>query len=269
MSGISCLARYSAPLTNTAGAVEANHNWLGTTPPGIGARTSGFIDEKNRAAVSSDAAHVFGVLTRPLQVVLWIWLCTAAVLLVAGLWLLLAGRLNARHRDGNRVNGIVMAGRVALVAACWPVVVLGCVIGGVRTRLLDSSRRLVAAGRDAVVVPDVESYGQLERNTRAMNRNQRGQVDYGVPQTAPFWVGQRIRNTHAGHGVVISVQASDIADPRGSLPGGRWWEVVVEFDQPYIPRPKAGRVRPVRTWSWNVLADRYGRCSRTSLLRAG
>jgi hypothetical protein len=72
-----------------------------------------------------------------------------------------------------------------------------------------------------------------------MNRDPRGQVDYGVPQTAPFWVGQRIRNTHAGRGVVISVQAKDPADPHGSLPGGRWWEVVVEFDQPYVP-PQSG-----------------------------
>ena len=119
------------------------------------------------------------------------------------------------------------------------------------------------------MVTDVESHRQRERNTKAMNRDPRGQVDYGVPQTAPFWVGQRIRNTHAGRGVVISVQAKDTADPRGSLPGGRWWEVVVEFDQPYVPRPKAGRVRAVRTWSWNVLADRYGRCSRTSQLIAG
>ena len=54
------------------------------------------------------------------------------MLLIAGMWLLLAGRLNARHRDGNRVSGIALAGRVALVAACWPMVLLGCVIGGVR-----------------------------------------------------------------------------------------------------------------------------------------
>lgn len=62
------------------------------------------------------------------------------------------------------------------------------------------------------------------------------------------------------------VQVKDTADPHGSLPGARWGEVVVEFDQPYFPRPKAGRVRPVRTWSWNVLADRYGRCPRSSHL---
>ena len=197
------------------------------------------------------------------------WLVSAAVLLIAGLWLLLAGELNARHRDGNRVCGLAMAGRVALVAACWPIVVLGCVIGGIRRRLRDSTRRFVAAGRDAAVVTDVESHRLLERTTKSMGRDPRGQVDYGVPQTAPFWVSQRIRNANAGRGVVISVQAKDTADPHGSLPGGRWWEVVVEFDQPYVPRPKAGRVRPVRTWSWNVLADRYGRCSRTSHLRPG
>ena len=190
------------------------------------------------------------------------------MLLVAGLWLLLAGRLNARHRNGNRVSAILLAARVALVAACWPVVVPGCVVAGVRSRLRDSTHRLVAAGRDAVVA-DVESHRQGERNTNAMNRDPRGQVDYGVPQTAPFWVGQRIRNANAGRGVVISVQAKDPADPRGSLPGGRWWEVVVEFDHPYIPRPKAGRVRAVRTWTWNVLADRYGRCPRTSQLSPG
>jgi len=215
-------------------------------------------------AVRRPAAHVIDVLA----LVVTAWWGSSAVLLVAGLWLLLAGRLNARHRDGNRVRGVVMAGRVALVAACWPVVVLGCVIGGVRRRLRDSTRRLVAAGRDAAVVTDVESHRQRERNTKTMDSDPRGQVDYGVPQTAPFWVGQRIRNAHAGRGVVISVHAKDLADPHGSLPGGRWWEVVVEFDQPYVPRPKAGRVRAVRTWSWNVLADRYGRCTRTSQLRA-
>jgi hypothetical protein len=216
-------------------------------------------------AIGSVAAHVTGVL----RIAVTAWWGSSAVLLVAGLWLLLAGRLNAQHRDGNRVRGVAMAGRVVLVAACWPVVMMGCVLGGVRTRLRDSTRLLVAAGRDAAVATDVESHGQRERSTKTMNRDPRGQVDYGVPQTAPFWVGQRIRNTNAGRGVVISVQAKDIADPHGSLPGGRWWEVVVEFDQPYVPRPKADRIRPVRTWSWNVLADRYGRCPRTSHLSAG
>jgi hypothetical protein len=149
------------------------------------------------------------------------------------------------------------------------VVVLSCLVGGARTRLRDSTRRLVTAGRDAAVVTDVRSRRERERNTNAMNSDPRGQVDHGVPQTAPFWVGQRIRTSNAGRGVVISVQAKDLADPRGSLPGGRWWEVVVEFDQPYIPRPKAGRMRAVRTWTWNVLADRYGRCLRTSRLMPG
>lgn len=159
-----------------------------------------------------------------LTVVVTAWWGVSALLLVAGFWLLLAGRLNARHRNGNRVGGIALAVRVALVAACWPIVVLTCVIGGVRTRLRDSIRRLVAARRDAAAVTDVESHHQRERNARAMNSDPRGRVDYGVPQTAPFWVGQRIRNIHAGRGVVISVQASDIADPRGCCPaaaGGR------------------------------------------------
>ena len=43
----------------------------------------------------------------------------------------------------------------------------------------------------------------------------------GWRKAAPFWVGQRIRNTNAARGVVISVQAKDTADPRGSLPGSR------------------------------------------------
>ena len=101
-----------------------------------------------------------------------------------------------------------------------------------------------------------------------MNRDRRGRLDHGVPQTAPFRIGQRIRNTNAGRGVVISVHARDLSDPRGSLPGGRWWEVVVEFDKPYVPRARKTRVRAVRTWTWNVLADPYGRCPRTSHLTA-
>jgi len=84
---------------------------------------------------------------------------------------------------------------------------------------------------------------------RAMNRDPEGRVDHGVPQTAPFWVCQRIRNNHAWRGVVISVLAKDTADPHGSLPGGPWWEVGVEFNQPYVPRPEARRIRPVRTWT--------------------
>ena len=99
-----------------------------------------------------------------------------------------------------------------------------------------------------------------------MSRDPRGHVDHGVPQTAPFRVGQRIRNLNAGRGVVIAVQPRDLADPRGHAPGGRWWEVVVEFDHPYMPRARARCARAVRTWTWNVLADRYGRTSPASQL---
>lgn len=57
---------------------------------------------------------------------------------------LLAGRLDAQHGNGNRVSGVSLAARVALVAACSSIVVLGCLIGGVRARLRDATRRLVA-----------------------------------------------------------------------------------------------------------------------------
>jgi hypothetical protein len=48
-----------------------------------------------------------------------------------------------------------------------------------------------------------------------------GRVDHGVPQLAPFRVGQRIRHTHAGPGVVIAVLVKDASDPRGSVSSGR------------------------------------------------
>jgi hypothetical protein len=204
------------------------------------------------------AAHVPDVPTRPLAIAATVWCGVAAVLLVAGLWLLLAGSLNAHRRDGKPLSGVALAGRITLVAAGWPLVLLGCTAGSVRTRLRCSTRRLVAAGRDAAVTTDHETHHHLERTVQAMNRPPRGHVDHGVPQTAPFRVGQRIRNTHAGRGVVIAVQARDVADPRGRAPGGRWWEIVVEFDQPYMPLARAGRAWAVRTWTWNVLADRYG-----------
>ena len=190
------------------------------------------------------------------------------MLLIAGLWLLLAGRLNAhgkaasgqRSRDGQQGH----AGRCLLAVGS----------GGLRHRRhpRPTARFHPPAGRGRpgrrrgrgcrFAAPTGEEHQSHEQEPARA-------VDYGVPQTAPFWVGQRIRNNHAGRGVVISVQAKDAADPRGSLPGGRWWEVVVEFDQPYVPRPRVGQVRAVRTWTWNVLADRYGRCSRTSHLSAG
>ena len=214
------------------------------------------------------AAHVPGVPTRPLTIAVTVWCGAAAVLLVAGLWLLLAGSLNARHRDGDPVTGPALAGRIALVAAGWPLVLLGCTAGSIRTRLRRSTRRLVAAGRDPAVSTDHETHDHLERTVQEMNRDPRGRVDHGVPQTAPFRVGQRIRNPNAGRGVVISVQARDLADPLGHAPGGRWWEIVVEFDHPYMPLARARRARPVRTWTWNVLADRYGRSPRSSHLTA-
>ena len=43
------------------------------------------------------AAHVTGVL----QIAVTAWIASAAVLVIAGLLLLLAGRLNARHRNGT------------------------------------------------------------------------------------------------------------------------------------------------------------------------
>ena len=214
------------------------------------------------------AARVPDVPTRPLTIAVTVWCAVAAVLLIAGLWLLLAGSLNARHRDGHPVSNAAIAGRVALVATGWPLVLLGGTAGSVRTRLRCSTRRLVAAGRDAAVTTAHETHHHLERTVQAMNRNPRGHVDHGVPQTAPFRVGQRIRNNHAGRGVVIAVQPRDLADPRGHAPGGRWWEVVVEFDHPYLPRARVGRARAVRTWTWNVLADRYGRSPRSSHLTA-
>ena len=214
------------------------------------------------------AAHVPGVPTRPLTIAVTVWCAVASVLLIAGLWLLLAGRLNARHRDGHPVSNAAIAGRVALVATGWPLILLGCTASDVRVRLRGSTRRLVTAGLDAAVSAGHETHHHLERTVQAMNRNPRGHVDHGVPQTAPFRVGQRIRNTHAGRGVVIAVQARDLADPRGRAPGGRWWEVAVEFDHPYMPRARASLSRPVRTWTWNVLADRYGRSPRSSHLTA-
>ena len=215
------------------------------------------------------AAHVPGVpTTRPLAIAVTVWCGVAAVLLIAGLWLLLAGSLNARHRDGHPVTGAKLAGRMTLVAAGWPLVLLGCTASDVRARLRGSTRRLVTAGRDAAVSAGHETHHHLERTVQAMNRDLRGHVDHGVPQTAPFRVGQRIRNPNAGRGVVIAVQPRDLADPRGHAPGGRWWEVVVEFDHPYLPRARVGRARAVRTWTWNVLADRYGRSPRSSHLTA-
>ena len=67
----------------------------------------------------------------------------------------------------------------------------------------------------------------------------------GWRKTAPFWVGQRISNTNAARGVVISVQAKDTADPPVAAR-----QLVVESSSnspsPTSP-PKTGRVRPVRT----------------------
>jgi hypothetical protein len=134
--------------------------------------------------------------------------------------------------------------------------------------LLDSTSRLVAAGRDPAVITGAQTRRELEKEAHSVEQDPRGRVDHGVPQMAPFRVGQRIHHTHAGLGVVIAVQAKDTADPRGRMPGGRWWEVVVEFDQPYVPHARARRELAVRTWTWNVLADRYGRCSRNGYLAA-
>ena len=143
------------------------------------------------------AAHVPNVPTRPLAIAATVWCGVAAVLLVAGLWLLLAGSLNAHRRDGKPLSGVALAGCITLVAAGWPLFLLGCTAGSVRTRLRCSTRRLVAAGRDAAVTTDHETQHHLERTVQAMNSPPRGLVDHGVPQTAPFRVGQRIRNTHA------------------------------------------------------------------------
>ena len=66
------------------------------------------------------------------------------------------------------------------------------------------------------------------------------------------------RSARAGASTAGCEAGSPTADPRGRTPGGRWWEIVVEFDQPYMPLARAGRARAVRTWTWNVLADRYG-----------
>ncbi len=173
------------------------------------------------------------------------------------MWLLLAGRLNARRRADQSVSGFVMAMRWTLVSVCWPAVLLGCVIAGVRSRLRDSTLRLVAAGRDAAVITGAQTRRELGKEAHSVKQVPR---DHGVPQTAPFWVGQRIHNTYAGLGVVIAVQAKDAADSRGSLPGGRWWEIVVVFDQPYVSRARADGSAAVRTWTFNVLANGLGRC---------
>ncbi len=162
------------------------------------------------------------------------------MILVAGMWLLLAGRLNARRRADQSVSGFVMAMRWTLVSVCWPAVLLGCVIAGVRSRLRDSTLRLVAAGRDAAVITGAQTRRELGKEAHSVKQVPR---DHGVPQTAPFWVGQRIHNTYAGLGVVIAVQAKDAADSRGSLPGGRLWKIVVVFDQPYVSRSPSRRVR--------------------------
>jgi hypothetical protein len=71
------------------------------------------------------------------------------------------------------------------------------------------------------VVSNVESHRQQEGTPRPRNRDRRSQVDDGVAQSRAVLGGQRIRNTNAARGVVISVQAKDTADPRGSLPGSR------------------------------------------------
>ena len=206
------------------------------------------------------AAHEPGVWTGLLTIAIAAWAGAAAVILVAGMWLLLAGRLNARYHQGQPVSGVVLAVRWALVAAAWPLVLLGCIVSGVRSRLRDSTRRLVAAGRDASVITGAEAQSQFDEEGQAMRQDPRGRVDHGVPQMAPFRVGQRIHNENAGLGVVIAVQAKDAADPRGCMPGGRWWEVVVEFDQPYMPRARTTRSKAVRTWTFNVLSNRNGRC---------
>lgn len=159
--------------------------------------------------------------TRLLTIAATAWCATSAVLLVAGMWLLLAGRLNARHRAGQRVSGIALTVRWGLVAVGWPLVLLGCIVTGVRARFRDSTGRLVAAGRDAAVVADVRTHRQLEKDVSAMGQEPWGRVDHGVPQLAPFRVGQRIRHTHAGPGVVIAVLVKDASDPRGSVSSGR------------------------------------------------
>ena len=45
-----------------------------------------------------------------------------------------------------------------------------------------------------------------------------------------------------------------IGDPERSLVGN-----VVEFDHPAAPFARARQTRAVRTWTWNVVADQYGR----------
>ena len=122
------------------------------------------------------AAHLPDVPTRPLAIAATVWCGVAAVLLVAGLWLLLAGSLNAHRRDGKPLSGVALAGRITLVAAGWPLVLLGCTAGSVRTRPRCSTRRLVAAGRDAAVTTDHETHHHLERTVQAMNSPPRGHV---------------------------------------------------------------------------------------------
>ena len=55
------------------------------------------------------AAHVPHVPTRPLAIAATVWSGVAAVLLVAGLWPLLAGSLNAHRRDGKPLSGVALA----------------------------------------------------------------------------------------------------------------------------------------------------------------
>ena len=95
----------------------------------------------------------------------------------------------ARYNAGRsgRPGRRLLAGRRGSWAASSAVFAAGCWIppGGWSPPEADAAR-----------ATDVESHRQRERNTRNMDKDPRGQVDYAVLETAPFWVGQRIRNTN-------------------------------------------------------------------------